>query len=109
MGSGPKGKDKGRPETVVESGTPSSSGPKGEPEQALTIPLVEIDTGVWRTAHVGDPVRIASGSTIEVHTDDGRLGNVPEYLEDEVRTRAPSGGVVARLSENPLAADVMVK
>lgn len=109
MGSGPKGKDKGRPGTVIESGTQSSDTPKGESESSLTIALVEIDPTVWAVSDVGDPVSLFAGSTIEVHTAQGRFGNVPEYLDDEVRLRAPSGGVVSKLSENPLAAQVTVK
>lgn len=111
MGSSAKEKVSGRPRRVLESGeagsgTSGSGGPRKR--SGLRVPLVRLDRRVHAVSSLDEAVTVVVAAELEVHTRNGRLGNIPPQFKKAVEDSGFTGGSVVELGEDPLVAVVFL-
>lgn len=102
MGNSKSPKQGGSPDRAFPniSEPKTSQGGSGSPQpDTLTFVLVNVDRQVAKQASLNDPVTIVSANEeIEVHTSDGRIGNVPLSRVQRVKESKLSAGFISKIS-----------
>lgn len=121
MGSSKKRRERGQPDVVLpnltedpDSRSPAEEGkggatPEGiEEVAALLITLTQLNPDILTQTAEGDAVTVRDEGedSVEVHTRNGRLGNVPLTVIAQVRSHGLTRGLVAYRSERPPTARV---
>lgn len=119
MGSGSKPKASAQPKMIFLSGNVGegiSTGTGGctsggtMTDQELEFDLNHLNPDLLGKTAKGDSIRIGSAtSPLQVMTNDGRLGDVPERYAARVKQSNLSGGSVVRIKIDPASVRVVLR
>lgn len=102
MGNSKSPKQSGSPNRAFPNVSESSpkKGGNGSPEpESVTFVLVKVDRQVAKKANPQTPVTtVAANKEIEVHTSDGRIGNVPLSRVQTVKESGLTAGFISNIS-----------
>lgn len=113
MGSSKERKPRGEPDYAQPSGVDDQTveaevegegqgAPGQEEKEALTLRLVQLNEQVVNQTSKGDRVTVQdTGGTLQVHTSQGRIGNVPPTRAPEVRGQGLTAGMIQEIQNSP--------
>lgn len=113
MGSSKERKPRGEPDYARPSGVDDPTvevetegeGQEASPQQdreALTFRLVQLNEQVVNQASKGDQLTVRdTGGILQVHTAQGRIGNVPPTRAPTVRSRSLTVGMIQEIQNSP--------
>lgn len=86
--------------------TPKRSYPNGYEYEGGTIPekvtffLVQIDRSNAKSSKPGDSINLIKSNVLEVHSNKGRIGNVPPTKTEIVESSGLTNGTIVDISNN---------